>query len=108
MNSRADITEIDVSKLVRMQMLHVAFLLFDVRSLEEFNEGHVKGAVHLFAEDFAKEIIGMVPKQDTPIVIYDADGLKAGDLVLEVEKLGFLNIVNLEGGYEAYMAAPKI
>jgi rhodanese-related sulfurtransferase len=103
-----DITEIDAEKLMRMLSLHVNFLLFDTRSLEEYNKGHIRGAHHVPAKSvdlFVAELSKMIPQKDTPVVIYDNDGVASAELVFSAESHGFINIVNLEGGYTSYVAA---
>src|SRR5438046_2197150 len=100
--SRTDILEIDAEKLRRMLSLHVQFQMIDIRSKVEFEKDHIQGAFHLEEKEFLAKIAQMVPKKDMPLVIYDADGVASGNLVLEVEKLGFTNIVNLQGGFETY------
>lgn len=92
--------EIDIAKLKRMQMLHVAFVLIDLRSPAQFNEGHLHNAFNIPSKEFLKKLPSTVPKKDTPIVVYDDDGVGSVDLVLEAEGLGYLNIVNLEGGFK--------
>jgi phage shock protein E len=93
--------EITADKLKRMQMLHVAFILIDLRSAEMFGEGHITGAFNIPHDQFLKELPNTVPKKDTPLVVYDEDGKGAIDLVIAAENLGYINIVNLEGGYSS-------
>lgn len=93
--------EIDFDKLKRMQMLHVAFVLIDLRSPALFNEGHLNNAFNVPSSEFLKKLPSTVPKKDTPIVVYDEDGIAAVDLVIAAEGLGYLNIVNLEGGFKS-------
>jgi rhodanese-related sulfurtransferase len=97
-----DIMEIDATKLKRMQMLHVRFILLDVRTAEQYSQSHIDGAIHIEAKQFEEKLSQMVPKKDTPIIIYDQDGITSAELVSEAEKRGYINIVNLEGGYQAY------
>jgi phage shock protein E len=100
MTERKNIMEIGIDKLKRMQMLHVAFVLIDLRSPAQFNEGHLHNAFNISAAEFLKKLPSTVPKKDTPIVVYDDDGIASGDLVVAAEGLGYLNIVNLEGGFK--------
>ncbi len=94
--------DIDALKLKRMQFLHVAFILLDVRDKLKYEEKHIPGALHLAAAEFLEKIGGMVPDKSTPIVIYSSDGRVASELALGAEKIGFVNIVNLEGGFLSY------
>ena len=87
-----------------MQTLHVAFLIFDLRDEATFNAGHIKGAFNLPAENFLSKVETVIPSKETPVVLYDGDGVQAAAIVAEADKLGFLNFVNLEGGYRAYVA----
>ena len=98
MTTRKNIMEIDIAKLKRMQMLHVAFVLIDLRSPALFNEGHIDGAFNIPQNEFLNKLPKIVPKKDTPIVVYDENGILAAEAVEVAEKLGYLNIVNLEGG----------
>ncbi len=101
MTERKNIMEIDIAKLKRMQMLHVTFVLIDLRSPAQFSEGHLSNAFNIPHGEFLKKLPTTVPKKDTPIVVYDEDGDKASDLIVAAEALGYLNIVNLEGGFRA-------
>lgn len=97
-----EILEIDSEKLKRMLMLHVRFLLFDLRSPAEYEAGHIKGAVNIPSQDFIQKASEMVPFKETPIVAYDQDGVKCREIISEFGRLGYLNIVSLEGGYSNY------
>jgi rhodanese-related sulfurtransferase len=105
--TEAIVLQIDVEKLKRMQSLHVNFLLFDVRSAERYHAGHIKDAFNIPMEEFKTKITQSVKTKDAPVVIYDEDGTLTPQLVLEAEELGFINVVCLEGGYAAYVAAKK-
>ncbi len=94
------VLEIDGPKLKRMITLHVAFLLIDIRSPEEYARSHIKTAINLPAD--IEKISKAIPAKDTPVVLYDGDGVGSRLLVEACEKKGFLNIVNLTGGFGAY------
>jgi phage shock protein E len=104
-SSPIEIIEIDAEKLKRMLALHVAFYLVDLRSPEEYSSGHIKGALNIPADEFLTKIEKTVPAKDTPVVVYDTDGEGSARLVLEAEKMGYVNIVNLEKGYVGYLNA---
>lgn len=101
--------EIDVSKLKRMQTLHVAFLLIDLREEVAFREGHIRGAFNIPKAEFLKRVGREVPKKDTPIVVYSEDGTGVEDILNPAENGGYINIVNLEGGFtDVKKLAPTI
>jgi len=82
-------------------------LLLDVRTPQEFESGHIEGAVNRnwFDDDFDSQMKGV--DKETKIYVYCKLGgrsLKAQNRLLQ---LGFTNVINLEGGYDAWSAAKE-
>lgn len=77
-------------------------ILVDVRTEEEFDLGHLCGALNIDfkAADF-KANIQKLPKS-TPVYLYCKTGIRSGSAATILEELGFENIINLEGGYMDY------
>ncbi len=101
-NDEPDITEIDVEKLKRMQMLHIRFLIFDTRSKDDYEKNHIPAALHISFDGFLDQFTKMVTQKDMPVVLYDEAGLKTAALITELEKTGYYNVVSLKGGYQAF------
>jgi ABC-type transport system substrate-binding protein len=79
--------------------------LAPVDVISTFEKKHIQNAFYLSAETsdiFLDSLCKMVPQKDAPIVIYDQDGIGAANLVRVAQKNGYLNMVNLEGGYSAF------
>lgn len=72
--------------------------VIDVRTAEEFDAGHLDGAVNLDAQqaDFA-ERVGELPREAS-YVVYCASGRRATAAVETMVELGFTDVVN-GGGY---------
>ncbi len=72
--------------------------LVDVRTPEEFKEGHIKGAKNIDVNipDFKNEIA----KLDTqkPIFVYCQSGNRSTKAIKELQDLGFPKIYHLENG----------
>ncbi len=94
---------IDSNKLQRLLRQHVKFHLIDVRSPQEFQNGHIEGASNIPADVFLKKIGATISQKDAAIVIYDGRGENTAKLVSGAERLGYLNIVDLDGGYAAFL-----
>jgi len=77
-------------------------ILIDVRTPEEFNEGHLENALNInwFDEDFAKQFED-VEKEKT-IYVYCKMGGRSAKAQEKLKSLGYENVVNLEGGYDAW------
>ena len=73
--------------------------LIDVRETEEWDRGHIPGAVHVPRGYLESRIDGAVPDRDTPVVLYCASGqrsaLAANTLT---DLLGFGDVRSMTGG----------
>jgi len=71
----------------------------DVRSADEFNEGHVSGALLMPHTDIGTMIEQAVPDKDAEIHLYCRSGRRAGMALETLKNMGYTNVRN-EGGYE--------
>ena len=71
----------------------------DVRSPEEFNEGHLQGAVNVPHEQIASQIARISPDKKAPVNLYCRSGRRAEVALQELKKLGYTNVTN-HGGYQ--------
>lgn len=79
-----------------------AFLL-DVRTLEEFSEGHISGAVNIdiFSPHFQAEVEKLDKNKDFYIVCRSGGrSMSAGSAM---ESMGFTKVTNLAGGMMSWM-----
>jgi len=78
-------------------------VLVDVRTVGEFDDGHLEGAVN-FPVQTIDEYVGSMPSDlDTPILIYCAAGTRGFWALAYVTSLGYTNVKNLRGGYRAWV-----
>ena len=73
------------------------WMLIDVRSPEEFAEGHIPGAVNMpydAIDDFINELEG---NKDKPIIVYCRSGRRAKLAMKVLEALEFSEVMHLEG-----------
>lgn len=82
-------------------------LLVDVRTPAEYEQGHLKKSVNInwFDTDFAKKF-DAIDKNKT-IYVYCKVGGRSAKAQQKLSALGFKNVINLEGGYDAYKMASK-
>lgn len=79
----------------------------DVRSPEEYKEGHITGAKNMdfFTEDFAGELDKL--DKSKPYLVHCASGKRSTSSLKVFEKLGFKNLFHLDGGINAWKEAGK-
>ena len=80
-------------------------VVLDVRTTEEFDEGHLEGATMLdfYAADFADRRAELDP--DVPYLIYCRSGNRSGQTRQMMEELGFVDVADVDGGIVAWAGA---
>lgn len=82
-------------------------LLIDVRTDQEWEQGHIPGAAFLdFLEDDFEERAFALPK-DRPIAVYCAAGGRSEDAMIKMKKAGFRELYNLRGGFYGWEDAGR-
>lgn len=73
--------------------------LVDVRTLEEFREGHLKNAHNICVTDgdFEENILKL--DKEKPIYLYCRSGKRSARAAKMLKDLGFKEIYDMEGGY---------
>lgn len=71
----------------------------DVRTTDEFNAGHLEGAIHIPYEEIATRISEVTTDKNAVIHLYCRSGNRSGIAQQTLQSAGFTNAVN-EGGYE--------
>ena len=79
--------------------------LIDVRTPEEYGEGHLRGAVNVDAAsaDFLTRVESLYGKSD-PVYVYCRSGRRSADAASRLSKAGY-QVVNLKGGILAWTEA---
>lgn len=76
-------------------------VLLDVRTTEEWEVSHLKGARRVEPNAAVEQAVPGVPKE-APIVTYCAVGYRSGELATRLRAAGFTNVRNLEGSIFAW------
>lgn len=84
-----DVTGVEAHRLVER-----GALLLDVRSREEYAEGHIEGSTNLPVEELGRRTAEVGPKQRT-VVVYCHSGARAGAAVVILHRAGFQSVRNM-------------
>lgn len=71
----------------------------DVRTPEEFKEGHLKDAVNIPVEQITERIKSVSPDKNAPVNLYCRSGRRAEVALQALKKEGYINVTN-HGGYQ--------
>lgn len=80
-------------------------VILDVRTPEEFDEGHIAGATMLdfYRPDFAEQLATLDP--DVPYVLYCRSGNRSSQARTLMAELGFTTVDDVDGGILAWQSA---
>lgn len=74
--------------------------LIDVRSNQEYEEGHLNGAINISLYNIEKEIENIVKDKDELIILYCSSGSRSKEAKKIIEELGYHEVYNLKGGID--------
>ncbi len=88
----------DTAKVIRL----------DVRTAEEFAEGHIAGACNIDVQsgDFDSKTVGMLPKSGKTIAVYCRSGRRSKKAAGILAGQGF-NVIELDSGFLGWAGAGK-
>jgi molybdopterin/thiamine biosynthesis adenylyltransferase/rhodanese-related sulfurtransferase len=96
--TREQIEEIDAGRARELYDRPHAPVFLDVRERDEWDEGHIPGAVHIPRGWLESRVEQAVPDRGRPIVAYCAAGNRSTFAAKTLEELGYEDVVNLAGG----------
>jgi rhodanese-related sulfurtransferase len=81
--------------------------LIDVRTAKEYNSGHIEGAthMHLYDADFSTRADSL--DKNKTVYVYCKVGGRSAEAVDILKQKGFVHIVELKGGIDAWNQAGK-
>jgi molybdopterin/thiamine biosynthesis adenylyltransferase/rhodanese-related sulfurtransferase len=95
---KGEIDEVDVSR-AREMMEADSPAIVDVREREEWDEGHIPGAVHVPRGHLESRIETAAPDKSRSVLLYCAAGNRSAFAAKSLEDLGYEHVVSLAGGF---------
>ncbi|MDH5516922.1 MAG: rhodanese-like domain-containing protein [Gammaproteobacteria bacterium] len=77
-------------------------IVLDVREIKEFNDGHLKDAVHIPLSDFKSRLDELSKYKDKRVIAYCRSGSRSYSACKTLKKAGFEAVNNLQGGIMAW------
>lgn len=69
-------------------------LVLDVRSKEEFDQGHYPGARNIPLENLSGEVTSLQARPDQPVIIYCQSGMRAAMARRLLQEAGYTQVLN--------------
>src|SRR5205807_6970208 len=74
-------------------------VLVDVREKNEWNEGHIPGALHVPRGFLELQIEEAVPDKSKKVVLYCAGGVRSLMAGNTLQQMGYENVISMSGGF---------
>jgi len=94
-----------VSATEATQMINKKAQIIDVRTAEEFAGGHIRQSKSLPVQSLAELLPAAKLKQDKPVLIVCASGMRARRAAAVLSKEGFTDVAILDGGLKTWSDA---
>lgn len=106
--AKQKITEINLSELD--EAIREADVLIDVREADEYQAGHLPGALHIPRGllEFKLSSVDSLNSRDLRIVLYCKSSGRAALAALTLQQMGYLQVQSIAGGFDAYQAAGRV
>jgi len=80
-------------------------VIIDVRDKDEWDEGHIPGAIHMTRGTIELDIEEKVPDPSVMIICHCGGGGRGALATESLKKMGYKNALNMAGGFKAWKAA---
>lgn len=92
------ITKREIKEINYEEIKNDDYIIIDVRSKNEYAEGHINGAINI-PLSVIKEETNKIPK-DKKVLVYCQSGSRSKKALKILENLGYTEVYNLKGGLE--------
>jgi len=82
-----------------------AIKLIDVREDNEWQQGHIPGAMHIGRGVIERDIEKLVPNKNDELVLYCGGGFRSALAAYNLQKMGYTNVVSMDGGVHGWKDA---
>ena len=73
------------------------YIILDVRTIEEYNEGHIPNAICIPNETIGENIVSELPNKEQLILIYCRSGNRSKQAAKKLNQLGYTNLIEFGG-----------
>jgi len=101
---RREIREINVYELAD-QLEKGKVTLIDIRGLDEWDQGHIRGSAHIPRGFLELQIETHVPDRNQPVAVTCAGGVRSLLGARDLETMGYTNVVSVASGFTGWKNA---
>ena len=96
-NMKNEITYSNMDDILSIMDLNDEYIIVDVRTFEEYCDGHIPGAINIPNESIVDEQPELLPDKDALILIYCRSGNRSKQAAQKLLSMGYTNLVEFGG-----------
>ncbi|MDX1532511.1 MAG: rhodanese-like domain-containing protein [Rhodothermales bacterium] len=101
-DARGRITETDADAVHERIERGDDFVLVDVRERDEWDRGHLPGAIHLSKGVIERDAEQAIPDLGADVVLYCGGGYRSALAADNLRKMGYARVASMDGGWRAW------
>jgi rhodanese-related sulfurtransferase len=98
-SAKSRVKEMDLAAYQKLRESGDPHILVDTREDNEWQAGHVAGAVHLSKGIIERDIETQVPDKSATLVLYCGGGFRSALVADNLQQMGYTNAISLDGGW---------
>ena len=96
-SSRDSYTQISMDEAIEMMETEENYIILDVRTKEEFDAGHIEGAINIANEVIHQDQSENLPDKEQLILVYCRSGNRSKQASEKLVKQGYTNVYEFGG-----------
>lgn len=97
---RKDDNDITIKELEEMADKLENVILLDVRSIQEYEEGHLDNSLNLPLHEIEANAKDIIPDKKSIIIVYCQVGIRSKKAIEILKKKGYANLYHLKNGLD--------
>lgn len=97
-----EVTIDEVKEKLVQKSPHSSFHLVDVREDNEWEQGRIKGSIHIGRGVLERDIETLIENKTDEIVLYCGGGYRSALAAFNIQKMGYGNVYSMQGGIRAW------
>ena len=91
------IKHVSMDEIVQIMNENTDYIILDVRTIAEYNEGHIPNAICIPNETIGSNTISELPYKEQLILVYCRSGNRSKQAAEKLKKLGYTNLIEFGG-----------
>ena len=91
------IKPVSMDDIVEIMNENKNYIILDVRTIAEYNEGHIPNAICIPNETIGSNTISELPDKEQLILVYCRSGNRSKQAAEKLKKLGYTNLIEFGG-----------